>query len=419
MSRRLFVLKGPDQGKHFLLQDAAGMLLGRGRHVDSQLNDLRVSRVHCEVEALKGGRVLLTDLDSGGGTFVNGQRIHEHYLKHGDVIRIGDSELRLVDEDGTQETLPPVNAPKPRQTVLTAERLGELKGKRLSHYDVGAVLAKGLSGLVFQAHDFKSDRQVAFKVLWPEVSRDDDEMRRFVRAMKTMLPLCHPNLVTLHGAGKSGPYCWIAMELVPAESLAQFIQRMGTAGMLDWRKALQIAFHLALVLDYLHGQSVIHRNLTPTNILVGKTPAETKLGDLVLAKAIEGNLAQQITRPGEIIGDVRFMAPERASGGAAAADARTDLYSLGALTYTLLTGRPPLSGSNLVETLTKIQHEVPERPRKVHMGIPELFEDMVLRLLAKRPEDRYATAAVLLKDLERVAKFQSIPLAAAKSPPQP
>src|SRR5205807_7889235 len=131
--------------------------------------------------------------------------------------------------------LPASNIPA-RPVLKTAERLAELTGNKLSHYDIGPVIAKGQSGLIFKAYDFKGDRDVAFKVLWPEFSQNEDDMQRFIRAMKTMMPLRHANLVTLYGAGKTGPYCWIAMELVNGESLTQIIERIGTANLLDWKR---------------------------------------------------------------------------------------------------------------------------------------------------------------------------------------
>ena len=109
---------------------------------------------------------------------------------------------------------------------------------------------------------------VAFKVLQPEFSRNEEDMQRFIRGMKTALPLRHPNLITLYKAGKTGVYCWMAMEYVEGESMTQVIQRIGVAGMLDWRYGYRVAVHIARALEYAHGQSIIHRNVTPTNILL-------------------------------------------------------------------------------------------------------------------------------------------------------
>jgi len=409
MANFLVAKTGPDKGKIFALDEAFNVLLGRTRHTICQLKDMAVSRVHCEVE-VRGKRILITDLESGSGTFVNGKRITETELRVGDLVKIGDTELHVEGDPDPHEaaTLPlPVKGPA-RPVLLSADRLHKLTGTKLSHYEVGEVVAKGHSGLVFQAYDFKHDRTVAFKVLWPEFSKDEDEMMRFIRAMKTMLPLRHPNLVTLYGAGKTGPYCWIAMEFVEGESVTQVISRLGTAGMLDWKKSLRIAVYVARALEYAHGKHIIHRNITPQNVLVGKTPDITKLGDLMLAKAQEGSLAQQITKPGELLGDVRFMSPERTGSSTAQIDGRSDIYSLGALIYNLLAGRPPFEGSNLVETITKIRQAEPVKPKKYQLAIPGLFQDVVMTMLAKRPADRYQTATELLKDLKRVAKFQGV-----------
>jgi serine/threonine protein kinase len=409
MANFLVTKAGPDKGKIFALDEAFNVLLGRSRHTISRLTDMAVSRVHCEVE-VRGKRILITDLDSGSGTFVNGKRITEAELRVGDVVKIGDTELKVEGDIDPAEatTLPPPVTGPARPVLLTADRLHLLKGTKLSHYEIGDVVAKGHSGLVFKAGDFKNDRTVAFKVLWPEFSRNEEEMLRFIRAMKTMMPLRHPNLVALYGAGKTGPYCWIAMEFVEGESLTQVIARLGTAGMLDWKKSLRIAVYVARALEYAHGLHIIHRNITPQNVLVGKTPDITKLGDLMLAKAQEGSLAQQITKPGELLGDVRFMSPERTGAGSTAVDGRSDIYSLGALVYNLLAGRPPFEGGNLVETIAKIRQAEAIKPKKYQLAIPDLFQDVVMKMLAKRPADRYQTATDLLKDLERVAKFQGV-----------
>jgi serine/threonine protein kinase len=223
-----------------------------------------------------------------------------------------------------------------------------------------------------------------------------------------MLPLRHPNLVQLFGAGRTGPYCWVAMEYVQGESMTQVIQRIGTAGMLDWRYALRVAVHIGRALDYAHGQNIIHRNITPQNILVQSVDKTAKLGDLMLAKALEGTLAEQITRPGEILGDVRYMSPERTRGNTAEVDGRSDIYSLGATVYALLTGRPPFDGDCLPDIILKIRQTEPAKPTKYQLAVPGLFEGTVMRMLAKNPGERFQTAKELLADLERVARYQGV-----------
>src|SRR5262249_12072747 len=119
------------------------------------------------------------------------------------------------------------SSPSGRAEVLPRKRLGELAGTTLSHFDIGSVLAEGKTGLIFRARDTKTDREVALKVLWPELAQDEEEIQRFIRAVKTMLPLRHPNLVTLYGAGKTSSYCWISMARIEGRSLADLIRREG------------------------------------------------------------------------------------------------------------------------------------------------------------------------------------------------
>jgi pSer/pThr/pTyr-binding forkhead associated (FHA) protein len=413
VNKHLHVVAGPDRGRNFLLKAGDLLLIGRSKATETRLNDPHISRVHCKVEA-EGDEVVVIDNESAGGTFVNGKKITRQVLKPGDVIRIGETQLRLQEGDPSeQSTLAPMPPKRGTGSGKFAaggpDQLADLVGKSVSHFDIDAIAGRGQTGIVFHAHDTKEDREVALKVLVPEFSKNDEEMQRFVRAMKTMLPLRHPNLVTLYGAGKSGPYCWIAMEFVDGESLTQVIQRIGTAGMLDWRHALRVAIHVGRALEFASGQQIIHRNITPQNIVVRSSDKLTKLGDLMLAKALEGAGAEQITRPGELLGDVRYMSPER-TRATAEVDGRSDIYSLGATVFALLTGRPPFEGATLLETITKIRQAEPAKPKKFQLSIPDLFEGTVLRMLAKRPDDRYQTPASMLADLERVAKFQGMAL---------
>jgi serine/threonine protein kinase len=128
------------------------------------------------------------------------------------------------------------------------------------------------------------------------------------------------------------------------------------------------------------------------------------LGDLMLAKALEGTNARQITRPGELLGDVTYMSPER-TRGEGEVDGRSDLYGLGATVYALVTGRPPFTGGSLPEMIQKIRMQEPEKPSKYQLAIPPMFQGAVLKLLAKRPDERFQTAKDLLAELERVGRF--------------
>jgi serine/threonine protein kinase len=357
---------------------------------------------------MTASQAVLTDFESAAGTFVNGKRVARHELQPGDVVRIGDTFLQYQDGDpAEQKTLPPYVPSGQKAPADPAQRMTELVGQTFLQYEIGPVLARGQSGLLFHARDTRQDIPVALKVLWPEFSQDDAQMQRFVRAMKTALPLRHPNLVSLYGAGKSGLYCWVAMEYVEGESLVQVVQRIGSIGMLDWRNALRVAVHIARALDFAHQQQIIHRNVTPMNILIEAGSKAAKLGDLMLAKALEGALAQPITRPGELLGTVCYLPPER-TYSAASADGRSDFYSLGATVYALLTGRPPCEGATVVETVHKIRTTEPVKPKKYQLAIPDLFEGAVLRMLAKRPEDRYPKSGEMLAELERIAKFQGM-----------
>lgn len=409
MSLELAVVAGPDKGRTFTLNVGKDLILGRSAQAHYQINDPRASRNHCVI-ALEGDQVNLTCNGGSGGTLVNGQKIQTQKLKPGDVVQVGDTQLRLqlgdqpLDVALAQSAGAKASAAKPAGKV---DQLADLVGKALSHYEITMPIGTGRTGMVFHATDTKDDRPVALKVLHPEFSSDEEEMQRFIRAIKTMLPLRHPNLVTLYAAGKTGPHCWVAMEYVAGENLTQVIERIGVAGMLDWKHAFRTAVDVGRALEYAHAQSIIHRNVTPTNILRDATTKSSKLGDLMLAKALEGTMAKQITRPGEIIGDVTYMSPER-TRGTDELDGRSDLYGLGATCYALLTGRPPFGGASLVEKISRIRQSEPEKPTKFQMAIPGQFEGVVLKLLAKNPGDRYQTATDLLKELTRIGRFSGV-----------
>jgi len=411
MSLQLYVIAGPDKDRAFALREGADLMLGRGSQSAYQVTDPTVSRSHCQL-LCEGDQVTAICKGGSAGTLVNGKKISKQTLKPGDVLQVGATQLRfqLGDAAGAT-TISGVPQPVSEKVIPSGgvEQLEALKSKTIAHYEIGdgPIIGRGSTSIVFHATDTRDQRPVALKVLLPEISQDEEELQRFVRAMKTVMPLRHPHIITLYAAGKTGPYCWAAMEYVAGENLTQVIQRIGVAGMLDWRYAFRVAMQLGQALAYAHGQKIIHRNVTPKNILIDAASKAAKLGDLMKAKAMEGILAKQITRPGELIGDVAYMSPER-TRGATDVDGRADIYGLGATVYALLTGRPPFDGATLVEKITRIRKDEPVKPTKFQLSIPSAFEGAVLKMLAKRPEDRFQTAEELVAELERIGKFHGM-----------
>jgi len=403
MQAYLRVTSGPDAGRTIELAEGVKVTIGRGEKSDTRLTDMGVSRVHCEIHWV-GDKFHLADLGSVGGTLVDGQKITEHNLKHNQEFQIGGTRIKLhttgiTDASTLMAAQKPVRELKPDEGVLT--------GKTISHFELGPVLARGRTGTIYKARDTRDGKDVAFKVLHSDFTNDEEDVKRFVRAMTTAVELKHPNLIALYGAGKQGDTCWFAMEYVDGEPLTKLIEKFGTLKMLDWRFALTVGVHIAQALEVAHEKHIIHRNISPENILIRNQDKVAKLGDMMLAKALEGIKAKQITRPGELVGNLAYMAPERTRSDVEA-DTRADIYGLGATLYALLTGKPPFEGKTLVETIAQIRQSDPVPPKKFQLSIPDKFQDVVMVMLAKRPELRYQTPAQAARALEQVAKYQGV-----------
>jgi serine/threonine protein kinase len=296
--------------------------------------------------------------------------------------------------------------PAQRKTLPIVD-LAALAGTQLARCDLQKVVARARTGVVFRARETEKDRPVALKVFDRQNFQDDRQIQRFLRAVRTMIPIRHENLVALYRAGRAQGLCYTVCEFVEGESVADLIDRTGISGMLQWRQAFRIAMDTARALEVAEENGIVHRNVTPRNILIRSNDGLAKLGDLVLAKALEETGQDRITRPGELVGELAYLAPEQ-TGVKCPVDCRSDIYSLGATLYAILTGRPPFEGRTPVETILKIQTEEPTKPTHYHLAIPPLFENVVLRMLAKRPEDRYRTPGHLVRELEHVARYQGL-----------
>ena len=404
MTLRLLVIDGADQGRYYLLPDPGKVLVGnRQKQAGICLNDFYVAPVHCEV-AVAQGQVTVCAHQTPSGTLINGQRITQQELRPGEVLRVGNSHLRLESADDASawdqaEALQePGAAPR-----LPANQVDGLSDHTLGHFEVGRVLGRGHCGVVYRARDLKKNQEVALKVLDPRFPQNDQEMQTFVKALKIRFGLGHAKLVTLYAAGRTGPYCWIAQELVDGENLAQVLDKQRTLKKCKWRRALNLGLDIGRALVFLHDNRQRHGNITPQNILFHAHDETAKLNDLLLTSALEGSSLWQKIRPRKELVELGYMSPEQTDPSNKWVDDLSDMYSLGVAVYALLTGRPPFDGATAAATIRQIREDQPIRPSKLHKGVPDALQAAVLKMLAKHPEERYATPAIMLADLERIA----------------
>lgn len=264
------------------------------------------------------------------------------------------------------------------------------------------------SGQVFRATSLTTLQDVALKIFDQAVISDGSGRQRFVRATELLRGLRHPHLVALLDASVESERCYTVSELVEGESAAALIQRIGIVGMLDWRTTLRIGPDICAGLVFASEQGIVHRHITPQNILIRKSDGAALLKDLLLARSLNDDAAGRLTQAGEVLGTIPFLSPEQV-GCIHPMDHRSDLYQLGATLYALLTGRPPADGRNVADVVQRILTDAPQPPSRTHLAIPALLEGIILRLLEKRPDDRYASPIALQQELNRVNKYLGEP----------
>lgn len=267
---------------------------------------------------------------------------------------------------------------------------------RLDHFDVMRVIGHGGMGIVLEAFDSRLQRNVALKVLDPDLAADDTARQRFCREARAAASISHENVVAVHqvehAAESDVPY--LVMQLVAGETLEQRLLREKR---LPLKEVVRIALQAAQGLAAAHAQGLTHRDVKPGNILLEPPGDRVKLTDFGLARIADD---VKITSTGFVAGTPLYMAPEQALGEAA--DPRSDLFSLGAILYEMCAGQPPFQGNSILSLLKQIS-EAKHRPvRELNPEVPEWLSQMIDELLAKKPEDRYQSAADLAEVLQYV-----------------
>ncbi|MBM3989949.1 MAG: FHA domain-containing protein [Planctomycetes bacterium] len=417
-ARLVLELIGDARAPIELPRQGAMTLGSSATRADVALEGQGVAEVHCAIGRAKSGGWAIKDLGSDFGTLVNGERVTQRKLEPGDLVVLGSRRLRVVDPQAaatpmavptpTTVSVAPPSAPSPTSEA-TADlasrvdtRLPQVKG-----YRVESLLGRGGMGEVYLAVQESLGRPVALKVLAARLAADAEFVRKFQSEARAAAALNHPNVVTVHDVWEEGGRHFLAMEFMDKGNLEQRLQRDGR---LSPKEALEILNDAAKALVYAELRGIVHRDIKPANLMQNSV-GTTKLADLGLAMHLEADATESDNK--KIFGTPHFISPEQARGEKV--DIRSDLYSLGATLYRLIGGRTPFEGATTRDILRGHFLEEPKPLHELATGVPPALSNMVHRLLKKRPDERYASAGVLLQEVERLrsATLHGAPLASA------
>ncbi len=262
-------------------------------------------------------------------------------------------------------------------------------------------LGQGTTGAVYKARQLSLDRIVALKILAPHLASNPAYVGRFQREARIVSRLAHVNVIGGIDVGESGGYRYFVMEFVDGPTLLRILER---GGALDENRAAKITLQIARALDHAHRLCLVHQDVKPDNIIVAEGGI-AKLCDLGLAKVRH---SEEGEGAGRTLGTPNYTSPEQARGEEDV-DIRSDIYSLGATTYHALCGTVPFPGSSPGATLSRHLHERPRSPREVVPTVSEEVSRMVLKMMEKRPSDRYQAPSEIVEDLEALLAGRPVP----------
>jgi serine/threonine protein kinase len=274
---------------------------------------------------------------------------------------------------------------------VTGSMSSRKEGSMLGPYRIVEQVGQGGMATIYKAYQPSMDRYVAVKILPAHFAHDPKFVARFNREAQTIAKLEHKNIIPVHDYGDENGVTYLVMRYLDSGTLKDVM----AAGRLTIADVVEIMTQVCAALDYAHRQGVIHRDVKPANVLIDREGA-AYLSDFGIARVLEG--ASNLTDTGGAVGTPAYMAPEQSMGGAI--DARTDIYALGVILYEMLVGRPPYQADTPMAVVLAHIHEPLPSPRVVNPALPEPFEKVILKALAKDPADRYQSAGEMATALK-------------------
>jgi serine/threonine-protein kinase len=315
-----------------------------------------------------------------------------------ELLREVESLLTACEGAGSFIEAPPAEA--------MAKALGEGRGqtvigRTLGHYEVRALIGAGGMGEVYQARDVRLDREVAIKIIPPQLAEDREALRRFEREAKAIASLSHPNVCAIYDFGSEQGITYAVMELLAGESLRTRLARSA----LNWREAVGVGIVVAEGLAAAHAKGIVHRDLKPENIFLTSS-GQAKVLDFGIARVkhavspeaeTEASSVTETTKPGAVIGTIGYMSPEQVRGESV--EAASDIFSLGCVLYEMVSGRRAFARATTAETIAAILKEEPPALAAAGREIPQQVERVIRHCLEKQPGERYESTRELASDL--------------------
>ncbi|MDP6118630.1 MAG: FHA domain-containing serine/threonine-protein kinase [Planctomycetota bacterium] len=362
---RLVVEKGADEGSEFELSGKK-MAIGRRSENDIPIRDLGASRIHAEI-IKRGKEYVVRDNKSKNGTLLNGNPVDEKLLEPGDRITIGGTILAYYLDEAKSRWV----------------------GKKLGGYEIVEFLGKGGMGAVYKGRQISMERFVALKILNEKLVNDKDFIERFLQEAKSAGRLNHPNIIQVIDIDMSDGTYFFSMEYVDGPTVGRILKEKGQL-LVD--ESLEIVASTAEALHFAHRNALIHRDIKPDNVMIN-SEGQVKLADLGLARNPDDDMVDLVDGKKIVWGTPSYMSPEQAMGHKL--DGRSDLYSLGATWYQMLTGNAPFKGKTGPEIM---QQHISSRVPNIHKKndqVPREVSTMIEKLLRKRAEDRYQSGEEL------------------------